>query len=89
MGIEDWYSNLGAYQNHPEDKKTQITRLHTLISQDGRDLFLYMGEVMGIRDGVRRAAFEKCCHHACLSTIFQPLMFFGSLLLKPSTTFAK
>ena len=19
MGIEDWYSNLGAYQNHPED----------------------------------------------------------------------
>lgn len=53
MGIEDWYSNLGAYQNHPEDlQKTQITRLHTHISQDGEDLYLYMGEAMGTRAGV-------------------------------------
>ena len=54
MGIEDLYSNLDAYQNHPDDlqKKTQKTSLHTHISQDGGDLYLYMGEAMGIRAGV-------------------------------------
>ena len=33
-------------------KKTQKTSLHTHISQDGGDLYLYMGEAMGIRAGV-------------------------------------
>lgn len=53
MGIEDWFSNLGAYQNHPEDlQKIQITRLRHHIPQNKMDHHLYTGEAMGTRAGV-------------------------------------
>lgn len=43
MGVEDLYSNLDAYQNHPDDlQKTQITSLHThLPGMEG--IFIYIG----------------------------------------------